>query len=617
MILHATNNDLIIKESERLISGSVKIYTCEFTFDESWDNYVKTVVFSTGGSRLVNVALLDNVCEIPPEVLRPNARVRIGIYGTDGVRSRPTTYSEWINVEQGADVTGNYAEPPTPSVYDQWVAGLDEKHDEWNAQEQARSDAEAERVEAEKAREDLETGYVAQAKEYAEAAKASEEASASSQTAAESAVASAESAATSAMQSEAIAQTSAANALTYAGNAAYSAAQAKASEDTVKASAQNAATSEENARASASAAASSASTAQTAKIGAEAAQAAAEQARDEAQAIAGGDFATPAYVDSKAAAAESNANTYTDRKIAAIPTPDVSDEINAHNDDLLAHAAIRNTMLTTDTEQTITGLKTFTKPYKTDFGGNIVAYSNLAAWSNSAPTGTICISIKGADQLVQLGISYLSYYTMGEITFKGRVMANSAPTQNGAIGKFVGEVPTIRYAKDTEGQACILLGHTNYFWGYWVQMMVTDMYAGITGNNDLSDKVKITLITDESGLSDITEGTIATGVELANFGVTATATEINCLDGATSNIQEQLNSKVTAFHYHDAAWINSGVLNINRIPVVSVEKGGTGANTAATALANLGAAPMYTYGTDDLEAGVTPLETGKLHFVYE
>lgn len=28
-------------------------------------------------------------------------------------------------------------------------------------------------------------------------------------------------------------------------------------------------------------------------------------------------------------------------------------------------------------------------------------------------------------------------------------------------------------------------------------------------------------------------------------------------------------------------------------------------------------APMYSYGTDDLEAGVSPLETGKLHFVYE
>lgn len=28
-------------------------------------------------------------------------------------------------------------------------------------------------------------------------------------------------------------------------------------------------------------------------------------------------------------------------------------------------------------------------------------------------------------------------------------------------------------------------------------------------------------------------------------------------------------------------------------------------------------APAYTFGTEDLEAGTTPLETGRLHFVYE
>ena len=32
---------------------------------------------------------------------------------------------------------------------------------------------------------------------------------------------------------------------------------------------------------------------------------------------------------------------------------------------------------------------------------------------------------------------------------------------------------------------------------------------------------------------------------------------------------------------------------------------------------SIGAAPMYTYGTADLEAGVTPLASGMLHFVYE
>lgn len=32
---------------------------------------------------------------------------------------------------------------------------------------------------------------------------------------------------------------------------------------------------------------------------------------------------------------------------------------------------------------------------------------------------------------------------------------------------------------------------------------------------------------------------------------------------------------------------------------------------------SIGAAPAYTYGTTDLTAGTSPLETGKLYFVYE
>ena len=176
MKFHAKNNDLIIKESERLISGSVNIYTCEFTFDESWDGYTVTAVFSTNGSRLINMAVVDGKCQIPVEVLRPNARIRVGIFGTDGVRSRPTTYSDWVTVEQGVDMTGNTAQPPTPSVYEQWMNSLDEKHDEWNANEQARIEAENARAEAEQAREDLESGYVAQAKEAAASADAAKRA---------------------------------------------------------------------------------------------------------------------------------------------------------------------------------------------------------------------------------------------------------------------------------------------------------------------------------------------------------------------------------------------------------------------------------------------------------
>ena len=249
MKLHATGRDLLIKESERLVSGSINIYTCEFTFDESWDGYTVTAVFSTG-NRLVNMAVVDGKCDIPTEVLRPNARVRIGIFGIDGVRSRPTTYSEWIPVEQGADVTGTSAQPPTPSVYEQWLRGLDEKQDEWNGNEEARAEAEAARVvaenarvEAETKREAQETGYVAQAQSWA-----------------------------------------------------------KEAEDQAND---------------------------------------AERWANKAQEIVGGDFATKAQAQAMANTAESNANTYTDQQIAAIPTPDVSGQINTHNTSGSAHADIR------------------------------------------------------------------------------------------------------------------------------------------------------------------------------------------------------------------------------------------------------------------------------------
>lgn len=41
------------------------------------------------------------------------------------------------------------------------------------------------------------------------------------------------------------------------------------------------------------------------------------------------------------------------------------------------------------------------------------------------------------------------------------------------------------------------------------------------------------------------------------------------------------------------------------------------ANGAAVPVSAIGAAPAYTYGTADLTAGSSPLETGKLYFVYE
>lgn len=53
--------------------------------------------------------------------------------------------------------------------------------------------------------------------------------------------------------------------------------------------------------------------------------------------------------------------------------------------------------------------------------------------------------------------------------------------------------------------------------------------------------------------------------------------------------------------------------------VQTAQRTADNANITANSALNASAtkAPMYSYGTEDLEAGVSTLETGKLHFVYE
>lgn len=192
------------------------------------------------------------------------------------------------------------------------------------------------------------------------AVKKSETAAASSAAAAEKAKGEAESAATAANASASRAEQAASgigDAVSAAQNAALSAgnsaSQATSSAQTANSSAGAAAAAASAAEKSASSAESAAETAAEDAVSevdsqmagyvkaAQDAQKAAEKARDEAQGVAGGDFASTAYVDQKAETAESNANRYTDQKIAAIPTPDVGEQIGEHNVDPASHSDIR------------------------------------------------------------------------------------------------------------------------------------------------------------------------------------------------------------------------------------------------------------------------------------
>ena len=64
--------------------------------------------------------------------------------------------------------------------------------------------------------------------------------------------------------------------------------------------------------------------------------------------------------------------------------------------------------------------------------------------------------------------------------------------------------------------------------------------------------------------------------------------------------------------------IETGIVEAKQAAQQVEQVAGNAAKEAAEAKQEAnGKAPAYTYGTDDLTAGESPLETGKLYFVYE
>lgn len=69
---------------------------------------------------------------------------------------------------------------------------------------------------------------------------------------------------------------------------------------------------------------------------------------------------------------------------------------------------------------------------------------------------------------------------------------------------------------------------------------------------------------------------------LSDLGITATATELNYIDGVTSNVQTQLDNKAALSHNHSASNITSGTMNASRLPVASKTASGIVSTSAQT-----------------------------------
>jgi hypothetical protein len=115
--------------------------------------------------------------------------------------------------------------------------------------------------------------------------------------------------------------------------------------------------------------------------------------------------------------------------------------------------------------------------------------------------------------------------------------------------------------------------------------------TSLPANGGNADTVGGKSVSDFAAASDVEQlKTKVDGISLESLGLTVSTEELVFIEGVTSNIQSQLNTKAPRTHDHSASQITSGTISTNRLPVIPISHGGTEASDGATGLANLFAA---------------------------
>jgi pyridoxal biosynthesis lyase PdxS len=89
------------------------------------------------------------------------------------------------------------------------------------------------------------------------------------------------------------------------------------------------------------------------------------------------------------------------------------------------------------------------------------------------------------------------------------------------------------------------------------------------------------------------------------FDIVAATDDVNVGYAEINKSRDYLAEDITS-GTRSAAQITTGIFSVDRLPVIAVAKGGTGATTAAQALINLGAAPAF--DVTDLQSQIDALE---------
>ena len=125
--LYANDQLLTVVFKPKIASGDMNSVLLHVDFDSIWDRFAKSAVFFTSNDDTVyEMILTDGECTVPHEVLAESGTLFVGIRGVAADNAVKTSTLVKYKIDDGAPVGDGTTVEPTPDVYKQILARLNE-----------------------------------------------------------------------------------------------------------------------------------------------------------------------------------------------------------------------------------------------------------------------------------------------------------------------------------------------------------------------------------------------------------------------------------------------------------------------------------------------------------
>lgn len=122
--LKVEDENIVFTSSPPVFSGDVNTISANFEFGVNWDGLTKYAVFYRSIETPYSVALSNNECLVPHEVMETAGRMYIGVYGTSADGKIKTSEVVFYDIGTGV-LTGSVPSSETLSMWQQILADMD------------------------------------------------------------------------------------------------------------------------------------------------------------------------------------------------------------------------------------------------------------------------------------------------------------------------------------------------------------------------------------------------------------------------------------------------------------------------------------------------------------